>query len=636
MRLARAASWISLVGYGLCFAGAALGRGVPAFDDHPGQLYRLWHVVNHGWAPWTWNAGWWGGYPELQFYPPGFFWLGAALEAATFGLVPVDVVYRALVWLTYLAPGVTVLALLARVTGDVRSSLPCAFVALTLSAGLPSGVEGGVHVGMVPARLGWALLPLFALAVLARRRPAAAALLAAIVVVHPAHAPAAIALLTVSSAVTAPRRERALDALAITAAGAAMTAVWSLPLLMRLEEARALAWGTATAFTTAVRHPLLAAMAAAAALAVPLARTPTARAVAWWPWATFTLVAVDGAVLEPLGIRWLPADRVADGAWLAVVVAAGSTLGEISRRRAWRTAPAVAVTMAAILAIGVSGRTLIVWPRAAEWPDLAAMSRGLRLDALWAALRRAPAGRVLFVRSGVPLVFGTAWWRPHTHVTALAPIYAGRDIVNGTFTHPSPLAALVYRGDAGPGPITTLAERLDGRTLFGRDIAMLDVESFARYADRLGVGAVVVLDEDAPALARLLDGGAFSERVAAGPFVVLGRRAPPLPRSAGDGRRYVDVGGTPPTWIASGLAYYPLWRARRDRAEVPTRRGPFGDLELRVAGAAGRIELEYGPGTPERVGAFVTGVATAAVLGWALAERRRQPLRAAAPASAHS
>src|SRR5215470_7738528 len=124
-----------LLGYGIAFAGAALGRSLLVYDDHPGQLYRLWHVVTYGFAPWAWDPGWWGGYPELQFYPPGFAYLGALLHAALLGVVSVDAVYQTLVWVVYLAPGLTVFAFLTRVLGDGWRALPGAIVALTLSAG---------------------------------------------------------------------------------------------------------------------------------------------------------------------------------------------------------------------------------------------------------------------------------------------------------------------------------------------------------------------------------------------------------------------------------------------------------------------------------------------------------------------
>ena len=84
--LRREAPLLLLLLYGGAFAYAAFGRGVPAFDDHPGQLFRLWHALERSLpsAAWTadWNPDWWGGYPELQFYPPGLALAGAALRAA--------------------------------------------------------------------------------------------------------------------------------------------------------------------------------------------------------------------------------------------------------------------------------------------------------------------------------------------------------------------------------------------------------------------------------------------------------------------------------------------------------------------------------------------------------------------------
>ena len=162
--LRRWAPFLLLMGYGAAFSAASLGLALPVFDDHPGQLYRLWHVVTLGPAPWQWNPGWWMGYPELQFYPPGFAWLGELLHLVSLGRLPVDANYQTLVWLAYLAPGITSYAVLTRLLGSGWLALPGAFVTMTLSAGLASGVEGGVHIGMLAARLGWALLPLLAVA----------------------------------------------------------------------------------------------------------------------------------------------------------------------------------------------------------------------------------------------------------------------------------------------------------------------------------------------------------------------------------------------------------------------------------------------------------------------------------------
>jgi len=625
-----------LLAFGIAFGAASLGVALVVADDHPGQLYRLVHVVTLGPAPWAWNTGWFAGYPELQFYPPAFAYAGALLHGASLGLLSVAAAYQALLWLTYLLPGLALLQALARLVGDGWLALPAAFVTLTLSAGLASGVEGGVHVGMAPARLGWALLPLLVLA-LSRwtesggRFPVTTVvpLLALVALAHPAHLPAAAALVATSAAVPVPgatRGRRLAIGAAALALAASLTAFWTLPLLARLDQTRALAWGEPAFGRMLGAHPLLIALLVLAAAAWPLARTRPETVVARWPWVAGVLVAVDALVLEPLGFRWLPADRVADGAWLAVILAAGLTVargvGAIRRgpRLVW-----VLTAVAALALVSLPGRTLALWPRALEWPKYEATVRGLRLDALWAALRAAPPGRVLFVRSSVPLVYGTGaaaeWWRPHTHLTGLTPLAAGRGIVNGTFTHPSPIAALVYRGSAGPGPITSLVERLDGRSLFGRPLESLDDGALADFADRLGVSVIVALDEDAPRLTALDEGAAFARRPPVGPFLLWARRAPAtVPRETGrgrwgDGRWDVTLEGRPGDWVSARVAYSALWHAEADDRILPTRRGDLGDLEVKLERGGG-IVLVYAPGRPETAGVVVSA---AALLAWSVA-----------------
>ena len=604
--------------YGLAFGIAAFGFSPPAFDDHPGQLYRLWHVIARGPAPWAWNPDWWGGYPELQFYPPGFAYLGALIQRASVNSIPVAGAYQTIVWIAYLAPGLTTFLALTRVLRSGWLALPGAFVALTLSGGLSSGVEGGVHIGMLGARLAWALIPLLLLVLVpwieegGRPSRVAALIVAAIVLTHPAMLPAAVTLIVVGAAARPPWRARLAAGLLGLAFAAALTAFWTVPLLCRLENTRALAWGEA---------PTIGVFGAALALLalVGLARAhgagPSARVVALFPWAMVLVVLVDRFALEPLGLRWLPANRVVDGAWIAFIMAAGLGWSRALLPRRELVTGLAGVLAALALFWPSQPRTLTLWPRAADWPSLPSIERGLRLSDLWAALREAPSGRVLFVRSAVPLVYGgqesREWYRPHTHVTALAPVFSGRAIVNGTFTHPSPIAALTYRGDAGPGPITRLVEQLDGVSLFGRALDTLDPETFNRYADRLGISAVVAIDEDAARLRALDENAAFARRASPAPFLIYVRRqAVELPRAAGAGRWTIGSVADQDAWVTTRTAYYPLWRARVQGAAVETRRGSFGDLEVRLGAGAGArtIELDYGPGVPEISGIVVTAV----------------------------
>jgi hypothetical protein len=637
---------LALLGvYGLAFGIAAFGAGPLAFDDHPGQLYRLWHVIARGPAPWAWNPDWWAGYPELQFYPPGFAYLGALVQRASVNSLSVATAYQTIVWITYLAPGLTTFLALVRVLRSGWLALPGAFVALTLSAGVSSGVEGGVHVGMLGARLAWALIPSLLLVLVPwieedGRLPRSAALVvAAVVLTHPAALPAAVTLIVIGAVARPPRRARLAGALLTLAIAAALTAFWTVPLLFRLENTRALAWGEAPAI-----GGFGAALGLLALLGLARARGAGASGlvVALFPWAMVLVVVVDRFAFEPLGLRWLPANRVVDGAWIAFVLA--STLGWSGAR----SAPALRVReadapprarpprreivtglAAALLAVVVSWpsqRTLTLWPRAADWPSLASVERGLRLNDLWAALREAPPGRVLFVRSAVPLVYGSQgrreWYRPHTHVTALAPIFSGRAIVNGTFTHPAPIAALTYRGDAGPGPIAQLVEQLDGVSLFGRTLDTLDAESFNRYAERLGISVVVALDEDAGHLGALDDNRAFRRRESPAPFLIyVCREVVALPRAVVPGRWTIMLAGDRDAWVTTRTAYYPLWQARVEGVPLETRRGAYGDLEVKLNASGGTraVELDYRPGVPEISGIVVTAVG---IVGLAAFRRR--------------
>ena len=618
-----------LASFAVAFGGSALGAAPMAFDDHPGQLYRLWHVVTRGPAPWAWNPDWWAGYPELQFYPPGAAYAGALLRLLSFTTLSVPASYHALVWIAYLAPGLTTFLALAQIFGSGWRALPGAFLALTVSAGAASGVEGGVHIGMVGARLAWALVPLLLLVLVPwieedRRLPRSAVLVtAAIVLAHPAMLPAAVMLIWLAAIARPPRIRRLTRALAALALAAALTAFWTWPLLLRLENARALAWGELPGISGLGWLLVLLAL-----LGYWRARGRAARVVARLPWAMLAVVLLDRTVLEPLGARFLPSNRVADGALIALIFAAALGWSGLRASSAGTPRREVIVSLVGVLllvAVGLRSGALALWPSAADWPTLAVVERGLRLDDLWAGLREAPPGRVLFIRSGVPLVYGppwgTAWYRPHTHVTALAPLFAGRAIIGGTFTHPSPIAALLYRGNAGPGPITRLAEELDGRSLFGRPLESLDAQTFNRYAAALGVAVVVALDEDAGRLAALDDNPDFTRRSAPTPFLIFGRRdGVDLPRAVGDGRWTITLTATRDGWASARTTYYPLWRASAGGAPLPTRQGQHGDLEVRLAGDGPRVvDLAYRPGVAEISGIVISALG---VIVWLAACRR--------------
>lgn len=645
---------ILLGAYAVAWGWTALGRGVPGGDDHPGQLYRLIHAITLGPAPWHWNGGWWAGYPELQYYPPGLFYLGALVHYLALGFLSPGAIYLGLVWLVFLLPGASAYALLSRVLGHGWLALPGAFLALTLSAESRSGIEEGLRWGLVSARLGWGLLPLLALSMLpwleGSRRPRVgpALLLAAILLAHPAHLPAGV-LLVLLAGFASPGGWRAWwrDAAIVLGVGLGMAAFWLLPLVTHLAAgppmALPLAWGDASLSALAwgfARRPLLLVLLAAnvagwVGLALHLrAPRPFLWLQALVP-SLFLVTAADAVLGERAGVLWLPADRLVDACLLALILGGSAAIAGLVRagmaRYRWNppwAAAGLAVALGLAAGIGLAGAppgspepSVSLWPRPRDWPTADEIIRGNRLVALWDLLGQAPRGRVLFLRSSVPLEFGRDWWRAHSHVTSLSPERTGHDIVGGTFTHPSPVAGFFYRGlSDGPAaltaPIRELAERLDGVSVFGRALERQRPEEFWRLAARLGVSAVVALDEDMPNLGFLSSHGEWRLPARVGPFLVFTSTvARPLPERVGPDRYVVLVPSAEGGWVSTAMGWSPLWRARTPAGSVPTRQGEMGLLEVELPKGAGvELTLHHRPGVAEWAGALASLAALAVLV----------------------
>ena len=637
-RLSRLLPPALLLVYGLAFGHAALGGGLLVYDDHPGQLYRLHHALAFGPAPWRFDPGWWAGYAELQYYPPGLSWLGWLLHQISWGALGAEEAYRVLLWLAWLLPGFATFALLTRLLGNGWLALPGAFVAMTLSAGSRSGVEEGLRWGLVAARLGCGLLPILGLSLTrwvegsARLPILAAPLLAAIVLLHPAHAPAALALLALAAWLgVGDRRIRLGQGALIAVLGLGLAALWLVPLLAHLRMALPLAWGDASPLALLrglALQPLiwLFVLGCLVAWLSPRAHMATRATLARWmlAWApTMVLVIVlDALVATPLGLVWLPADRLMDGLFLALLLGASLAVPLLPSRFPLVAAPPTAATVilaCVILSHGAlaSGEpALSLWPVRGQWPKYEEVVRGSRLEALWQTLRNAPAGRVLFVRSAITLEYRPEWWRPHTHLTALTPVRAGRAIINGTFTHPAPVAGFFYTGSAAPRPITKLVEIRDGVTLFGRPLEALTAEEFAAHCQRLRVSVVIAGDEDTGRLPFLEENHVFSPPILIGPFrLYVGRDSLPLPAPIGPQSWRLQPARGSVGFTSTGFAFSPLMTAVASGRVLAVRRDAFGMLEVELPpGALGDITLTHAPGLAEWAGVLLSVLSAVALI----------------------
>jgi hypothetical protein len=203
--------------------------------------------------------------------------------------------------------------------------------------------------------------------------------------------------------------------------------------------------------------------------------------------------------------------------------------------------------------------------------------------------------------------------------------------VNGTFTHPSTVAAYVYRGHARRGPLTLLAEQLDGHTLFGAPLGDLD-RALADAGDRLGISTIVALEDDVPALAPVAARAGW-RHASSPPFEIYTRgNGVALPEAVAAARWQFTARGAAGTWVSARVAYYPLWQAEAGGRARATRPGPVGDLEVRLEDGDERLTLRYEPGLPEIAGLGVTTaalltVAVVGVLHWIKDTRRARPGR---------
>ena len=429
----------------------------------------------------------------------------------------------------FLLPGLSTYVLLARALGSGWLALPGALLALTISAETRSGVEEGLRWGLVAARLGWGLLPLLALALIrwiegrSRSPLVPAVVLAAIVLAHPAHAPLAAAMVLLALAVApGPPESRAVHAGLVLGLGAGLDRVLAHPPGRRFDMTLPLAWGDASLSGLARRladYPLLAVLAAATAAAWGghARRADADRGIGWLlalaP-AAVGLVAAD-ALLGELGARWLPADRVADGLVLALVLGASVGLAALARlvprcRRggsrsarspAWSRCfpPGATSRRCRSGRSAASGRPTRRWSRAR-----ASMTSGRRCDG------RRPAGSS-FVRSSVParVPAGSGGGRIHTSPRwpRSAPD-ARSSTARSPIRRPWPASSTGLAGGAHH-PARRAAGRRAPCSAGAR--ALLRRRSSIDWPSAFRMSAVVALDEDADRLG-FLDPGAALRR----------------------------------------------------------------------------------------------------------------------------
>ena len=640
---------VTLVGLAALTGGFLLRNDLFIYGDHPGQFIRFWSSVSVSPHLLGWNPVWYAGYPELQFYPPGFVLLGWGLDLLTLRQLPVFFLYQSLVFLAYLLPALSAYALARTVSGSRWVGLVTGLVTLFFSE--LWGGAGAVFVGLLAERLAFGLAPLVLLAgwkAMQARHPgrwwaAAGLALAAVALMHPFHAVAPVVFLVVAALVQ-PRRWANLRDLALAGMLAlALVAFWLLPLTVHVEYAAPMIRATLGQTLDWLSRPgILSYLAVGLLLSVALLMQRT-RALAVFvlsAWATVlmlvALVLLDHLVLfGRLHFYLLDPVRFVGAIYLLVVLTAGLGLGHLpglaSRgRRRWPYASLGALALAGALIW--LGQPLLALVREQQDPQrfLSRAQADYPLDDTWQHLRSGE-GRVLFTSYSLQV------GETPTSLKAATPYFIGRTTVGGTFSHWSPVARFLWVGRPDADLLPERVELTDDVSLAGRDWAEWTDAEFFDLCHRLYVTTVVTTWSDWNARTFLDTAPHFRSDYSNDLFVVYRvlDSEPGLVEADLAAATLLEEGASALRMRVSGagagailhvsITDYPLWEVTAGDVVLPHHADDLGLMAVPLPAGTYDVDLRYRPGTSERVGAWISLAAAAlwvALLGCSLRRSR--------------
>jgi hypothetical protein len=597
-----------------------------------------------------WNPLWYAGYPELQFYPPGFVLLGWLLDRLTLGRLSPFALYQLLLFVGYLLPGISVYFLLSRVArcrwvGLVGGGLALIFAELW-------GGATAIFVGLVAERLAFGLVPLVMLAgwhALHAARPArwwlvTALVLAATLLVHPFHAAGPALFLGTAALLpgrdAGPTRWRRLRDLALVGLGALLlVAFWLLPLLVhgayaapliRADLDQTLEW----LFGRGIRPYLVGALLAAVALLAGRQRRVRTFAGATLAMgaglAAFALL--DHLVLiRGLGFYLFDPVRFSAEVYLAWVLLLGLGLAYLpiwlSR---WRRAGTLAGVLLVALVLAWLARPFTGLLRDQRDPAhfYGQARQRFDLDASWQALGQ-DRGRVLFTSYYLQL------GEVPTALKAATPYFAGRPIVGGTFSHWGPVARTLWVGDPGAERLPGRVELTDDVSLAGRPWEEWTDPSFFEVCHRLNVATVAATWDDEKARA-FLDGAPHFRSFYSDEVFVLYEVLDPAPalvevegaataallRVEPTALDVTVAGAVAGDTLRVKIAQYPLWRAEARGQRLVPAADEWGLMQVSLPPGSYELRLRYRAGPAEWAGAALSLAAAAVWLALAIASLR--------------
>jgi hypothetical protein len=633
-------------------AGFWLRDDLYLYGDHPGQFYRLWQALDVVWPDQGgligWSPYWYAGYPELQFYPPGFVILGWGLQVLSLHRFSPVAVYQTLLFVAYVLPGIGFYALLAWGIRDRLAGLVAAWLAM-ISPALWGGVLG-LNYGLVGERIASGLIPLTVLAGLGMMRWHRAwigavlttALLTATLLMHSFHAVAPVLMLGAAALLTQDRWRHMRRLALVVLLTWGLAAFWLAPLLAHPGYTTPIVRATlqqTVGFLRAQWLDLFIVPVIAAGVGFVF-HTRARRA------ATFGVLsgglAITGFIfldhrllMGRLDFYLLDPVRFVASAHVALITAIALGVAELAwlmprLLRRWRLAPFALILLVAVPYFFYSRINQVFpfdqwmqkWQPAVDKAPLfyTEAAEAYDLGSVWDAIA-STEGRVLFT---------SYYWHLGeipTTIKAITPIFTGREIIGGTFSHWTPVARYLWTGDVNTKVLQGRVEERDDQALAGVPWDEMTDDFLFNLCRHLNVTLVAATHDDAHARAFLDSAPHFSLAWANDDFFLYNvegytptwadayHASVEVTRYQRNARGLRVTGAAPDATVHVKVAEYPLWRAYTGNQSLPITRDDLGLIQFTPPLGDSTLELRYRPGLAERLGSGLS-LFTIAGLVW--------------------
>jgi hypothetical protein len=242
------------------------------------------------------------------------------------------------------------------------------------------------------------------------------------------------------------------------------------------------------------------------------------------------------------------------------------------------------------------------------------------LSEVWAAMAGTP-GRILYT-SHYALLFDVP-----TSLKTMTPIFAGREIVGGTFTLRSHVTNYLWAGQTSPSVLWGKIEMEDDKTLAGIPWETMSDEFLFNLTRRFNVTLIAAIATDVRIQA-FLNGSARFNPIWSNQLFTLYEVSGYEPTWAeANGavatvsryeRTAIDVqiaDATPGAMLEVKVAYYPRWQAEAEGRSLAIHRDEYGLMRIALPPGSYTLHLRYGPAWPEHLGGFISLVTATLAVG---------------------